>query len=329
MSRLNLSLACVDYDRTRALQDGRVRPEGIDLNFLALPVEETFYRQLRHREFDVSEMSLSSYLLTLDHDEPPFVALPVFPSRYFRHQSIYVNTRSGIDKPEDLAGKRVGIPEYQITAAVWQRGILQDEYGVATASMEYFTGAIEESGRQEKLQLDLPDDIRVSAIGPDENLSAMLEDGRLDAIFSASEPSCVRRADHVRHLFEDFVSVEQDYYARTGIFPIMHTVVLRREVHEAHPWVARSLVKAFEASLQVAYDDLAYRSALKTMLPWLEQHLADTRAALGDGYWDYGLEKNRQVLDVFARYSYEQGLSKTLRSADEIVLGAADESFRL
>ncbi|MCW2839860.1 MAG: 4,5-dihydroxyphthalate decarboxylase [Aeromicrobium sp.] len=329
MSRVPLTFACVDYDRTRALQDGRVRPEGIDLTFLALPVEETFYRQLRHREFEISEMSLSSYAMTLDLEDPPFVALPVFPSRYFRHQSMYVNTRSGIRRPEDLAGKRIGIPEYQMTASVWQRGILQDEYGVAPASMEYVTGAIEQSGRDEKLTLDLPDDIRISAIGPRDNLSAMLEEGRIDAIFSASEPSCLKRAEHVRHLFENYVEVEKEYFARTGILPIMHTVVVRRDVLEAHPWVARELVKAFDASLRIAYDDLAYRSALKTMLPWLNHHVADTVATLGEGYWDYGLEKNRHVLDTFARYSFEQGLTKKLRGADELVMGAASDSYRL
>jgi 4,5-dihydroxyphthalate decarboxylase len=332
MSRLPLTFACVDYDRTRALQDGRVRPEGVDLNFLALPVEETFYRQLRHREFDVSEMSLSSYVMTLDRPDPPFVALPVFPSRYFRHQSIYVNERSGIDRPADLAGRRVGVPEFQMTAGVWQRGILAEEYGVPADAVRYLTGALEAGGsrdRREKLPLDLPASFSVTPIEAGQNLSAMLADGELDAIYSASEPSAVARAGHVRHLFPNYREVEQDYFRRTGIFPIMHTVVIRREVHAAHPWVARSLTKAFAESLRIAYQDLAYRSALKIMLPWLNEHLAETVALLGEDYWGYGLERNRHVLATFLRYSHEQGLSRTLRTPEEVVLAAADETYTI
>ncbi|HVV09804.1 ABC transporter substrate-binding protein [Amycolatopsis sp.] len=329
MNRLQLSFACWDYDRTRALQDGRVRPEGADLNFLSLPVEETFYRQLRHREFDVSEMSLSSYLLTLDSEEPPFVALPVFPSRFFRHQSIYVNTESGIREPADLVGKRVGTPEYQMTAGVWQRGILADEHGVPVDSVRYFTGGIEESGRAEKIALNLPDSISVTPIEPGKTLSEMVAAGELDAIYSASQPSCFGRSPQVQHLFQDFTAVEKDYYRRTRIFPIMHTVVLRRELHERHPWLARSLTKAFTGSLRLAYEDLTHRNALKVMLPWLQHHLAETLDALGPGYWDYGLERNRHVLETFARYSHEQGLASRVRTAEEIVLASASDEFRL
>jgi 4,5-dihydroxyphthalate decarboxylase len=329
MNRLQLSFACWDYDRMRALQDGRVRPEGIDLNFLSLPVEETFYRQLRHQEFDVSEMSLSSYLLTLDREEPPFVALPVFPSRFFRHQSIYVNTGSGIERPADLVGKRVGTPEYQMTAGVWQRGILAEEYGVPVDSVQYLTGGIEESGRHEKIELNLPDSISATPMGPDQTLSAMLAQGEIDAIYSATQPSCFGRVPQVRHLFEDFTAVEKDYYRRTRIFPIMHTVVIRSEVHERNPWIARSLTKAFTESLELAYADLKHRNALKVMLPWLQQHLEETLDALGPGYWDYGLERNRHVLETFARYSHEQGLASRVRTAEEIVLASASDAFKV
>jgi 4,5-dihydroxyphthalate decarboxylase len=329
MPRLALTLACSDYDRTRALQDGRVRPEGIELTYLPLPVEETFYRQLRYREFDVSEMSLSSYLLTLDQPDPPFVALPVFPSRFFRHQSIYINTRSGITEPSDLAGKRVGTPEYQMTAGVWQRGVLADDYGVPADSPTYLTGALEGRGREEKIPLELPDRIRVTPIGADRDLSTMLADGELDAVYSAGQPSCVGRAPHVRHLFEDFKTVEQDYFRRTGIFPIMHTVVIKRALYERHPWIARSLYKAFEESLRLGYRDLRQRNALTVMLPWLQEHVAEVHEVLGDGYWDYGLDRNRHVLEVFVRYSHEQGLAARRWSPDEIVLPSASDSFQL
>jgi 4,5-dihydroxyphthalate decarboxylase len=327
MSTLSLSFACWDYDRTKALQDGRVRPEGVDLIPLVLPVEETFYRQLRHHEFDISEMSLSSYLLTLDEPDPPFVALPVFPSRFFRHQSIYVNTRSGIREPAHLVGKRVGTPEYQMTAGVWQRGILAEHHGVPVEAVHYFTGALEERGRPEKL--DLPSRIDVTPIGAEDNLSDLLASGELDAIYSAAQPSCFDREPHIRHLFEDFVAVEQDYFRHTGIFPIMHTVVLKRDLHDQHPWLARSLYKAFEAALRIAQDDLRQRGALKVMLPWLQNHLTETIDVLGPSYWDYGLENNRHVLEKFAEYSHDQGLTIRARTAEEIVLPEAADTFRL
>lgn len=329
MSRLHLSLACWDYDRVKALQDGRVRPEGIDVNFLPLRVEETFFRQLRSREFDVAELSLSSYLLTLNSPRPPFVAIPVFPSRFFRHQSIYVNSESGIRSPADLVGKRVGIPEYQMTAGVWQRGILSEEYGVPVDSVRYFVGAIEERGREEKIPLQLPPNIDITAIPPDTNLSAMLADGELDAVYSASQPSCYGRAPHVRHLFENFKEVEKEYYRRTRIFPIMHTIVLKRDLYERHPWVARSLTKAFEAARDIAYDDLRERSALKTMLPWLQDHVRETVGALGEDYWPYGIEPNRVILEKFARYSHDQGLAERVYTVEEMFATGAAESFRI
>ncbi|HWG02840.1 MAG TPA: hypothetical protein VG164_13465 [Trebonia sp.] len=329
MTLLSLTFACESYDRIRALQDGRVRPEGIDLNILALPVEETFYRQARYREFDVSEMSLSSYLVTLDADEPPFVALPVFPSRMFRHQSIYVNAGSGIAAPADLIGKRVGVPEYQLTAPVWQRGILAEHYGVPVESVRYFTGGIAEPGRVEKLKLNLPPEVSVTPIAPDQTLSAMLAAGELDAMYAPHNPVGFGSRPQLRRLFEDFPAVEADYYRQTGIFPIMHTIVLRRSLHERHPWLARSLTKALDAALKVAYADLAQRNALKIMLPWLDRHVADTIEVLGEGYWDYGVERNRTALETFSRYHHEQGLSARARRAEEIVLAPAADSFLL
>jgi 4,5-dihydroxyphthalate decarboxylase len=327
VTQLSLTFACESYDRIRALQDGRVRPEGIDLNIVALPVEETFYRQARYREFDVSELSLSSYLLTLDSGEPPFVALPVFPSRMFRHQSIYVNAGSGIREPADLVGKRVGVPEYQLTAVVWQRGILAEHHGVPVESVRYFTGGMEQPGRVEKLKLSLPNEISVTPIPPDQTLSALLANGELDAIYAAGEPAGFGTLPQIGRLFEDFQAAETDYYRKTGIFPIMHVVAVKRAIFEERPWIARSLTKAFGAALDLAYADLAQRNALKVMLPWLAKHLDDTVGVLGPRYWDYGLEANRHVLETFSRYSHEQGLAARPRRAEEIVLAQADDSF--
>ncbi len=247
MAKLRLTLACWDYDRTRALADGSIRPEGIELNCLNLHVEETFFRMLRNREFDVAEMSLSSYAMSMARDDPPFIAIPVFPSRFFRQSCIFVSAKSGIREPADLAGKRVAVPEYQMTAPVWIRGILQDEYGVDPAGVEYYTGGEEETGRDEKLQLELPAKFDVRRIGATQTLSQMLADGDVDAMHTARIPSTFRtRPGTVRRLFENHVDVEREYYRRTKIFPIMHTIAIRRDVYLANRWIAQSLLKAFD-----------------------------------------------------------------------------------
>lgn len=330
MSKLRLTLACWNYDRTRALLEGRVQPDGIDLNYLNIPVEETFFRMLRHKEFDVTEMSLSSYVLSLFQADPPFIAIPVFPSRAFRHSCIYVHAASGIKEPKDLIGKRIGTPEYQMTAAVWIRGILSDEYGVAVNSVRYFTGGEEEPGRPEKLPLDLPPAIRVERIGPEQTLSSMLARGDIDALYAARMPSTFRSGDgHVKRLFEDFPAVERMYFRRTGIFPIMHTVVIRRDVYDRDRWVAQSLHKAFCTAQQETYADLSQTAALKTMLPWLTAHVEETRREMGEDFWPYGTEANRLTLTTFLRYSHEQGLAKQLLQPEQLFAREALESFKI
>jgi 4,5-dihydroxyphthalate decarboxylase len=232
VARLKLTLGCWNYDRTRALMDGSVVPDGIELNYLNMPVEETFFRMLRHQEFDVAEMSLSSYTVSLFRSPQPFVAIPAFPSRFFRHSCIYVNAAAGIREPKDLIGRRVGNPEYQMTAPVWIRGILSDHYGVPVDSVTYVTGGEEEPGRSEKLKLDLPPNIRVERIGPEQTLAQMLLTGEIDALYTARMPSTFRTGGgRVRRLFENYVDVERDYYRRTGILPALHTVAIRRDVY--------------------------------------------------------------------------------------------------
>jgi len=330
MSKLRLTLACWDYDRTRALADGRVTAEGIDLNFLPLHVEETFFRMLRNREFDVAEMSLSSYCVSLMRDDPAFVAIPVFPSRFFRHSCIFVSAKSGIREPKDLVGKRFGVPEYQMTAPVWIRGILSDEYGVAPTSMDYFTGGEEEPGRDEKLKLNLPPAFSVTPIGPTRTLAQMLADGEIDALHTARTPSTFYSRPHdVKRLFPDFVAVEKDYFRRTGIFPIMHVVAIRRSVYEANRWIAQSLFKALREAQQLAYDNLAVTSAMTTMLPWQVAAVEEARAELGDDWWPYGFDRNRAVLDTFLRYHHEQGLSQRRLAPEELFAPETFEAFKI
>jgi 4,5-dihydroxyphthalate decarboxylase len=330
MSKLRLTLACWNYDRTRPLLEGRIPIDGIELNYLNLPVEETFFRMLRHREFDAAEMSLSSYTLSLFRENPPFVAIPVFPSRFFRHSCIYVHANSGIREPKDLAGKRIGNPEYQMTAPVWIRGIMSDEYGVPVTSATYLSGGEEEPGRPEKLTLNLPPEIHTAGIPADKTLSRMIESGEIDALFTARAPSTFRGgAGPVQRLFPDYQSVERAYFEKTRIFPIMHTVVIRRDVYEKNPWVAQSLYKAFVAAKHEAWADLHEMAALKTMLPWLVQHVEDTEKTMSRDFWPYGLEPNEHVLNTFLRYSFEQGLSKRQLTPRELFAPESLESFKI
>jgi 4,5-dihydroxyphthalate decarboxylase len=316
MGKLDLSLACWDYDRVRPLMDGTVRPDGINLNFQSLVVEETFFRMLRYREFDAAELSMSSYIVTLSRPDRPFIAIPVFPSRFFRHSCIYVNANSGIREPADLIGKRVGAPEYQMTAPVWIRGILSDHYGVAPDSVTHVTGGEEQPGRDEKVPITLPPNFRLERINGSNTLAAMLRDGGIDALVTARKPSTYD-GQRVRRLFPDYQRVEQAYWAQTGIFPIMHVVAIRREVYEANRWVARALFKAFSQAQALTYAGLRETAALKGMLPWFNAHVEDTLDLMGDDFWPYGLSRNRAVIETFLRYHAEQGLSDgTLRPED-------------
>ena len=326
MRRLPLTLACGDYDRTRALWEGTVEPDGIDLTYLRLPVEETFFRMLRHREFDVAEMSLSTYAATLGRDDPPFVALPIYTSRMFRHGGIFVNADAGIEKPSDLRGKRVGNAEFQLTANVWIRGILADEHDVPLDSVSYLTGGQETPGRIEKGAIDTALDI--TAIPADRTLAEMLHTGEIDAFYGPRIPSSFYRGDgRVRRLFPDPVAAEKDYFARTGIFPIMHVVAIRREVYEANRWIAQSLLKAFSRARDLAYEAFLDASALRFMSPWLIQHAEADRALLGEDFWSYGLEPDRRVLATFLRYHHAQGLSPRLLAPEELFAPEALESF--
>lgn len=328
MSLKKINFGCWNYDRMVPIIEGDVQADGIDLNFLNMPVEETFFRMLRYNEFDAAEMSLSSYVVSLFTPERPFIALPVFPSRFFRHSSIYVNANSGIEKPEDLIGKKIGCPEYQMTAPVWIRGILSDEFGIPVDSVTYFTGGEEEPNRTEKLKLSLPDNIKVERIGEGKTLSKMLLDGEIDALYTARKPSTYQGpGGTVRRLFENFQSVEESYFAKTGIFPIMHTIVVKRSIYEEDPWVCQSLLKAFSQAKDITMQSLSETAALKAMLPWLVAHFEDAQRIMGEDYWPYGFDANEATINTFLRYSFEQGLSKRQLKAEELFAPETLEAF--
>lgn len=323
MGNLSLTLACWDYDRTRALRDGSVRPAGIDLTYLTVFPAETFLRMVKYREFDVSELGFKFYVSSLELDDPPFIAIPVFPLRFFRHSAIFVNAASGITEPAQLAGKRIGEPfAYGHDAAIWARGILSDEYGVPVTSPTYYVGAVDAHSRRDFSPFPLPQHVRIEQLGPQQTLDAMLASGDLDALYSAIVPPSYRDGSgRVVRLFERYEPVERAYYAKTRIFPIMHVLAIKRELYRKHPWIAQSLYKAFNEAKEKAFESYRSWAAFQHAsfaIPWLSAHIAENRELMGDDLWPYGLEANRQTIETFLRYHHEQGLSKRLFTPDEL-----------
>lgn len=330
MSRLPLVVATGNYDRVRAILDGRVTIEGCDVNYITLEPEETFFRAFGAREFDVTELSLSSYMVATSRGTCPYKAIPVFPSRMFRHSAIYIRTDRGIAKPEDLKGKRIGVPEYQLTAQLWARGILSDEYGVKASDMRWFYGGEEEPGRYEKLKLDLPKEISLEPIPEGATLSAMLRDGALDGIISPRAPSCFTgKSPNVGRLFPNFRQAELDYFSRTGIFPIMHVLGIRNELVESQPWLASSVFKAFVQARNATYEDLEFLAALRTTLPTLPADLEEIHRIMGRDFWPYGFAENKKALEAAVRYSHEQGLSKRKLAIEELFVPATLDTVKI
>jgi 4,5-dihydroxyphthalate decarboxylase len=319
MPDLKLTLACWDYDRTRPLMDGRIRAEGIDLDIKLLRPRQTFQRMLDDREFHVSELSLASYVALKGRGGCPFVAIPVALSKIFRHSCIYVRTDAGIATPADLKGKRVGTTQYSSTALVFMRGMLQHDYGIRPSDLHWFMGGLNTFTERPLIPLNLPPDIRLDFLPSGQTLEAMFAAGELDALLSIYIPSLfLGGSPRIARLFPKFKEVEQDYYRRTGIFPIMHTVVLREDVYREHPWAARSLYQAFRAAKDLAVEGLYDTDALKLALPWLLDHVEEARRVFGMDFWSYGLAANRPTLEAIGRFVHEQGLSPRVVSPDEL-----------
>ena len=326
MTDLALTMACGPYDRMEALRYGAVRPQGVDLRYLAIQdPTEIFGRMLRHREFDLAEMSCSRYLSLRGGPDYPFIALPVFPSKLFRHGFIFVNTKAGIQSPKDLEGKKVGVPTYSQTAAVWIRGILQSEYGVDLDRIHWYEGPIDIPGHQD-LAAGRPDKkISIQEIPEGQTLSEMLDSGELHAMIGARAPGCLGRTDRVQRLFPNYRELERQYYRNTGIFPIMHTVVMREEVHQANPWVAQSMYRAMVESKQKCISEMKFTGAMRYTLPWLYDDLDEIDDVFGGDPWPYGIEANRKNLETLQRYLIDQGLAKEARPLEDLftpVVGA-------
>jgi 4,5-dihydroxyphthalate decarboxylase len=313
MSDLRLTFACGPYDRTQALRDGTIRPEGIELTYLPLQPAEIFWRMLQYREFDVSEMSLSNYTTLVSAGNAPFVAIPVFPSRVFRHGYFFVNTTKGIEKPADLKGKRGGVPEYSMTAAVFMRGLLEHEYGVKPSDVDWV------QGRADRLGHKLPADVRLTQAPSGTELGDLLERGEIDFMMTANNPLSFRRgAPSVRRLFPNYREAEQDYYRRTKIYPIMHTVVIRRDIYERDPWVALSLYKALCKAKDYSFHMLADAGSPKASLAWLQPLLEEEQAIIGKDWYPYGIEQNRPTIEALLQYAHEHGLTPRRVGIEEL-----------
>jgi len=317
--KLQISLGCCDYDRTKAIFDGRAAIEGCEVLPVAIEPEEAFHRAFSSQEFDVSEISISSHTLTTARGENAYVGIPAFVSRLFRHSGIYIRTDRGIDSPQSLQGKTVGLPEYQITANVWIRGILEDDYGLKPETIHWRRGGLEEPGRLERSPLKLPSNIELRQVADGKTLSGMLEAGELDAVISARAPSCFERgAPNVTRLFPDYRRTEEEYYGRTKIFPPMHIIGIRRSLAERHPWLPVSVLKAFMRAKELTMYELGQIGHLFVSLPWGVSEFENARKLMGNDYWSYGFAPNRHALETFTRYHHEQGLSARKVAPEEL-----------
>jgi len=319
MPDIPITIACGNYDRTQAIKDGRVKVEGCSVTYLPLYPEEIFHRAFKFQEFDVSELSFSSHIRTVAAGTAEYVGVPAFVSRTFRHSGIYVRKGAGISKPEDLRGKRIGLPEYQITAVVWMRGTMQHEYGVHPSEIHWRSGGQEQAGRHERTPLKPIPGIDLQAVSEDKTLVGMLRDGELDALFTARAPSSFLAGEpHIERLFPDTRAAELAYYKKTGLFPLMHLIGIRKHLAEAHPWLATSLYKAFCEAKALAMIDLTDVNALMVTLPFLEAETKATMAAMGADFWRYGVQENLPEINALTQYAHEQGLTDRKVAVEEL-----------
>ena len=319
MARLELTLACVPTDRTRPILDGSIEIPGVRLRPIPGEPEDLFRRALREEEFDITEMSMSSHITVTARGNPHYIAIPVFLSRAFRHSGMFIRTDRGIRGPADLKGRRIGIPEYQQTAILWMRGMLRDEHGIGVRDVEWLTGGVNEPLPGERIALTLPAGIKVTPIGPQRTLDELLRKGEVDAVISTRVPACHDEpGSKVVRLFPDYRAVESAYYKRTGFFPIMHTLAVRRRLAEQHPQLPAALFHAFTAGRDQAIGELAMVNAFRVALPWPAAVLEDARRMLGEDYWPFGFRRCYDELATMTRYAHEDGLTAHVVRPEEL-----------
>ena len=329
MSKLKLSVAIGNYDRVRTLLDGSVQIDGVDPIFMTLPPEEIFFRAFRTVDFDICELSMSSFTVKTAEGTCPYVGVPAFVSRAFRHNSIYVRS-DRIKSPADLKGKRIGLPEYQLTACVWARIILEDDHGIKPSDVTWVRGGIDDPSRPEKITIKLPGGVRLENAPEGKTISQLLESGEIDAFVAPRAPSLAgKRHPHIGWLFPDPIAAGRDYFKRTGLFPIMHVTGIRRTLVERHPWLPAAMLKAFTQAKAKCLEELEDTSATKCTLPFVEEELKAARDLMGHDFWSYGLAPNRKVLETFLRHHHAQGLSARLLAPEELFHPSTHESFTI
>ena len=327
--KLMLSIGISDYDHVRDLTAGAVLADGIDLLPLTMPVEEVFFRFIKFREWDISEMSMAKYVSLISQGDTSLVAIPVFPSRVFRHSSIYVRKDGPVKAPADLAGARIGLPEWAQTAAIYSRGFLAHQFGLDLRGIDWVQAGVNEAGRQEKVALKLPEGIRLAS-RPDTTLDAMLLSGEIDAMLSAHPPHSFESGHpNIRRLFDDIRTVEQAYFDETGIFPIMHTIAIRAEIVQRFPWVAMNLLKAFEEAKTRSVARLKEMTASRFPLPWVQSMAEAATGRFGSDLWPYGTAANRKTLEAFLLYAFEQGVCHRHLTPEDLFAPQVSTMFRI
>jgi 4,5-dihydroxyphthalate decarboxylase len=330
MNKLSLSVAVGNYDRMRPLVDGEVQIDGVEPIFMLQEPEEIFFRAFRHADYDICELSMSSYSVKTAAGTSPYIGVPIFPSRAFRHTSIYVRNDRGIETPADLRGKKIGVPEYQLTANVWARMFLEEDFGLKPSDVTWVRGGYEEAGRVEKITLNLPADVRLENAPEGATISGLLASGEIDAVMGPRAPSCFDKGHpNIKYLFSDPQAAASEWYKRTRLFPIMHLLGIRRTLAEQHPWLPGAVAKAFEKSKAVALAKLRDTSATKITLPFVEEQLKAARQLMGDDFWPYGFEANRHVLQRFLERHHLEGLSSRLLKPEDLFHPASLESFKI
>jgi 4,5-dihydroxyphthalate decarboxylase len=329
MPGIQLSIAISDYDHVRDLVNGRVRAEGIDLIPMELSIEEIFFRMFSFAEWDIAEFSMAKYVAMIGAGTAPFRAIPVFPSRVFRQSAIYVATSASVRSPEDLAGKRVGIPEWAQTAGIYARAFLQHQCGIRLADIHWVQAGVNQAGRSEKATLSLPDGVEIERVR-DRSLNELLLAGDLDGIISAREPvGFVAHDPRITRLWPDYRSIEENYYRDTGIFPIMHVIVVKQDTLNAHPWIAMNLFRAFEEAKANSLRRLSSIVNSPIALPWSSDAYQCAQELFGDDLWPYGIEPNRRTLDAFLQYCREQGVIERAVSLEEVFPREVSKMFKV
>ena len=326
MGRITLSLAIDEYEHTREIVSGAIPVEGVDIVPVRLPIEEIFFRMSKFHEFDIAELSSGKYISLRSQGDNTFTALPIFVSRAFRHSSFYVRADGAIRHPEQLAGKRVGIPEWAQTASVYSRGLIVHEYGVPLASIEWVQAGVNEPGRVEKVDRKLPEGVRYRQ-EPTKCLNDMLLAGELDCVLTARPPKAL--GNGIVRLFPEYQPIEEAYYKKTGIYPIMHTVVVKTSVLEQHPWVAMNLFKAFDLARRRSMARMDDITASHAPLAWLKAYSERNKSIFGEDFFPYGLEPNRKTLEAFLRYGFEQGVCFRKLTPEELYPAGVLASFKV